>query len=99
MWFCDRVRFVATDSLEENVARVLQRAQAGGHAASEREIRLIHRASVANLRKAIAVFERVRVYDSTTRWAPPRLVAVVRSGHVVRHGAPPEWLDAALADA
>jgi predicted ABC-type ATPase len=96
--FATEMRFIATDSVAENVARVLQRAQAGGHGASEREIRAIYRASVANLRTAIAVFERVRVYDSTARWAPPRLVAVARSGHVVRHGTIPGWLDAALAD-
>jgi hypothetical protein len=41
-------RAVATDSIAENVARVLQRAQAGGHGASGREIRAIHQASIAN---------------------------------------------------
>jgi predicted ABC-type ATPase len=92
------MHFVATDSLAENVARVLQRAQAGGHGASEREIRTIHQASVANLRKAVATFERVRVYDSTVRWAPPRLVAVARGARLVRQGAPPAWLEAALAE-
>lgn len=34
--FVTEMRFVATDSVTENVARILQRAQAGGHAASER---------------------------------------------------------------
>ena len=34
-----------------------------------------HAASVSNLGRAIATFERVRVYDSTARWTPPRLVA------------------------
>jgi predicted ABC-type ATPase len=96
--FATQMRFVATDSIAENVARVLQRAQAGGHGASEREIRAIHHASVANLRRAVAAFERVRVYDSTTRWAPPRLVAVARGGRLVRQGATPEWLEAALED-
>lgn len=52
--FATEMRFVATDSIAENVARVLQRAQAGGHGASEREIRAIHQASVANLRTAVA---------------------------------------------
>ena len=96
--FATVMRFVATDSIAENVARVLQRAQAGGHGASEREIRTIHQASVANLRRAIATFERVRVYDSTARWTPPRLVAVARSGRIARQGATPAWLEAALAD-
>ena len=54
--FATEMRFVATDSIVENVARVLQRAQAGGHGASEREIRAIHQASVANLRRAISAF-------------------------------------------
>lgn len=96
--FAAEMRFIATDSITENVARVLQRAQAGGHGASEREIRAIHQASVANLRHAVATFERVRIYDSTARWAPPRLVAVAGGGRVVRHGATPAWLESALAD-
>src|SRR6185503_18723003 len=65
--FATEMRFVATDSVAENVARVVQRAQAGGHGASEREIRAIHVASVANLRRAVVAFDRVRVYDSTVR--------------------------------
>jgi hypothetical protein len=44
------MRFVATDSIADNLARVLQRAQAGGHGAHEREIRAIHQASVTNCR-------------------------------------------------
>jgi predicted ABC-type ATPase len=96
--FATDMHFIATNSIAENVARVLQRAQAGGHAASEREIRAIHAASVANLRGAMHIFGRVRVYDSTARWAPPRLVAVARSGRVVRHGDTPDWLDVALAE-
>ncbi len=92
------MHFVATDSIPENIARVLQRAQAGGHAASEREIRAIHVASVANLRRAIATFDRVRVYDSTARWTAPRLVAVARAGRIARQGATPAWLEVALAD-
>ena len=94
--FATEMRFVATDSVAENVARVLQRAQAGGHSASEREIRAIHQASVANLRASIAMFERVRVYDSTARWTPPRLVAVAHGGRVVRQVATPSWLEAVL---
>ncbi len=90
------MHFIATDSVAENVARVLQRAQAGGHGASEREIRAIHQASVANLPRAIAVLDRARVYDSTARWVAPRLVAVGRSGRIVRHGATPAWLDVVL---
>ncbi len=94
--FVTQLRFVATDSIAENVARVLQRAQGGGHGASERDIHAIHEASVENLRKALGVFERIRVYDSTMPWTAPRLVAAARRGHLVRHGASPAWLDRAL---
>lgn len=94
--FSTEMRFVATDSVAENIARVIQRAQAGGHGASERELRAIHAASIANLRMAIAVFERVRVYDSTARWLPPRLVAFSRAGGVTRYGSTPTWLAGAL---
>ena len=92
--FATEMHFIATESIAENVARVLQRAQAGGHGASEREIRAIHRASVENLRAAVVTFNRIRIYDSTTRWAPPRLVAVAREGRVVRQGPMPAWLEA-----
>lgn len=57
--FATELRFLATESVAENIARVLQRAQAGGHAASEREIRAIHQASVANLSRALLAFARV----------------------------------------
>jgi predicted ABC-type ATPase len=97
--FVTEMRFVATGSVTENVARILQRAQAGGHAASEREIRAIHQASIANLGAAIAVFHWVNVYDSTIRWAAPRLVATAHEAQVVRHGATPSWLDGLLGRA
>jgi predicted ABC-type ATPase len=96
--FETEMRFVATGSTDENVLRVLQRAQAGGHSASEREIRAICQASIANLGIAMSAFDRVQVYDSTARWEAPRLVAAAWEGRVVRHGATPEWLEAALVE-
>ena len=83
--FATELLFVATDSVDENIARVLQRAQGGGHGASERDVRAIHESS-----------ERVRLYDSTARWTVPRLVAAAHDGLAVRHGASPGWLDRAL---
>jgi predicted ABC-type ATPase len=96
--FATELLFIATDSIAENIARVLQRAQAGGHGASERDIRAIYAASIVNLRKAFGVFERVRVYDSTAPWAAPRLIATARNGRVVRHGTGPAWLERALSE-
>jgi hypothetical protein len=50
------------------------------------------------LAKAVAAFERVDVYDSTARWAAPRLIATARDGRVVHHGTGPAWLDRALSE-
>ncbi len=94
--FATELLFVATDSVAENVARVLQRAQGGGHGASERDVRAIHVASIANLPAALAAFEFARLYDSTTRWTTPRLVAAAVNGNVSRHGPAPTWLEQAL---
>jgi predicted ABC-type ATPase len=95
--FATHLRFLATDSVTENISRVLQRAQSGGHGASERDIRAIHEASIANLRRALESFERVRVYDSTAPWVAPRLVATARDGHVTLVGISPAWLGRALS--
>jgi predicted ABC-type ATPase len=95
--FSTHLRFIATESVAENISRVLQRAQGGGHGASERDIRAIHQASIANLRTALDVFERVRVYDSTAAWTTPRLVATVRDRRVTRRGDTPVWLEDVLS--
>lgn len=36
--FATEMIFVATDSVDQNIARILQRAQGGGHGTSEREV-------------------------------------------------------------
>jgi predicted ABC-type ATPase len=95
--FATELIFVATDSIGENIARILQRAQGGGHGASERDVRAIHEASLANLSAAVAALEQVDIYDSTARWAVPRLVATARDRRIVRHGASPAWLERALS--
>jgi predicted ABC-type ATPase len=95
--FSTFLRFIATDSIAENVSRVLRRAQSGGHGASERDVRAIHDASIANLRKALDAFQRVRIYDSTVPWTAPRLVAKARNGCLTRYEPSPAWLEHALA--
>jgi predicted ABC-type ATPase len=88
--------FVATDSIDENIARIIQRAQGGGHGASEREVRAIHEASLTNLGAAVEAFERVDIYDSTASWSAPRLVATAHEGRLDRLGVTPSWFDKAL---
>lgn len=90
--FTTYLRFIATESVQENIDRVTQRAQAGGHAASEDEIRRIHASSLGNLRRAVEVSETARIYDSTTRWQAPRLVALKRKGKLTIEQEPPAWL-------
>ncbi len=95
--FATEMIFVATESIEENIVRIMQRAQGGGHGASEREVRAIHEASIANLGAAIEAFERVDVYDSTALWSTPRLVATSHDGRLERLGVSPTWFENALS--
>ncbi len=95
--FATEMIFVATDSIDENIARIVQRAQGGGHGASEREVHAIHAASLANLSAAIEGFERVDVYDSTAPWSAPRLVATSLDGQIERHVVSPGWLETAIS--
>jgi predicted ABC-type ATPase len=92
------LRYIATGSVEENVARVADRARLGGHSASPGKIRAIYAASLANLPRAIREFDRVRVYDNTPRKAERvRLVLEAYRGRV-KYAAPdiPDWLRGAL---
>jgi predicted ABC-type ATPase len=94
--FRTALTFLGTTSADINVERVLQRAQAGGHAASEAEIRAVHAAALANLGEAVRVFDRCRVLDSSEPWARPRLAArSVRGKLTLEPGVPP-WAVAAL---
>ena len=94
--FVTFLRFITTGSVAEGVARVMQRAQAGGHAASEGNIRAIYEASMVNLARALAVFEFANVYDSSERWAAPRLVVTKVRDAVEVLPDPPPWLTMAL---
>lgn len=95
--FATTLNFIATEAPEINVERVLQRAQAGGHAASESEVRATYAASLANLAGAIGVFESCRVYDATESWRAPRLVVMTRAGIVEAQRNAPTWALEALA--
>ena len=69
------MRFVALRNAEMHIARVIARAESGGHSASPERIRAIYEASLRNLRRALANFENVSVYDnSATTGIGPQLV-------------------------
>lgn len=94
--FRTELRYIATSAPELNVQRILQRAQAGGHAASEGEVREIYAKSLANLAEAVRVFEHATVYDATRQWAPPRAVAVRAAGVLQVEADAPTWVREAL---
>lgn len=90
--FHTEMLFLCTVSPDVNVQRVLQRAQAGGHAASESDIRAGHSAALRNLVRAARVFDRCFVYDTSAPWKAPRLAAVVASGHCALEMDAPVWV-------
>jgi len=94
--FRTALTFLCTSSPDINIERVLQRAQAGGHAASETEIRAVHLAALANLGEAVQVFDRCRIFDTSEPWRHPRFVARAAGGKCTLEPAAPSWVARAL---
>lgn len=86
--------FVSTDDPLENERRVTLRALSGGHAAQPAEIREIYSCSMASLRDAVEVFERVELWDNSSFGRAPTLVAA-RAGDRWRRfvGELPRWAE------
>ena len=78
-----RLLFLALQSPEQSVARVARRVARGGHDVPEADIRrrwpLVH----GNLTRAVAVADRVSVYDSHEDGQPPRLIATTPMGRIM----------------
>lgn len=95
--FFTELVFVSTRDVELNVQRVMLRALDGGHSAPPDHLRLIYRASMANLARAAATFEQVYLYDASAHGAAPVLVGEIHRGQL--RGGPamlPDWLRAAV---
>lgn len=88
--------YLSTASADEGLRRVRQRALAGGHTTDEAQIRAIHAASWARLPAAVATFELARIYDSSARWQPPRLIASKTNERLEQRPDPPPWWTAAV---
>ena len=89
--------FVATDNVQDNVHRVALRGLDGGHSAPAERIIEIYRRSLANLRRALAVFHEVAIYDSSVEDTPPRLVRTYNEQRLTFDEQPtPAWLVAAV---
>ncbi len=93
--------YVALDTVERHIERVMRRAARGGHSASEKTLRAIHASSLNNLPTALnpnqSGIDIVQMYDNSKSENPPRLVMEVRLGKIVRLADdPPLWLLKAL---
>lgn len=95
--FVTEMRYLCLRDFSLHLARVKARADAGGHSASERTLRRIYEASLANLPRAIHKFDLVWVYDNTEIRGSHRLLLEVRNGqiHFEAHDLP-GWLISAL---
>src|SRR5213595_3147158 len=71
--FAIKMVFVATDNVQSNILRVVLRGLDGGHSAPVQRIVEIYRQSLANLGRALAVFDEIALYDSSAHDQPPRL--------------------------
>ena len=95
------MRYVALETPELHIERVLQRAARAGHAASETTLRRIHSNSLRNLPTALVPaesgIESVRVYDNSRFGESPRLILQIEQGRIVRIADHfPIWLQSAL---
>lgn len=93
-----RVFFIATSDPRINAARVADRVLAGGHAVPIDKILSRHVRAVGNLRPAIALADRVYMYDNSVEAAEARLCARTQDGLLRKiYGAQPQWITDALA--
>ncbi len=94
-----RVFFIATSDPRINAARVAGRVIAGGHAVPIEKIVTRHVRAIANLAPAIALADRVYIYDNSVDDTEARLCARTQDGLLRKiYGPLPEWIsDAVLA--
>jgi predicted ABC-type ATPase len=95
------MRYIALDTVEHHIERVIRRASRGGHSASDATLRRIHASSLANLPLALrpeeSGIEFIRVFDNSRFQSPPALVLEGRRGKIVRVATDfPGWLQRAL---
>lgn len=95
--FTVEMRYLALQDFEMHVERVMLRADSGGHSASTSTLREIHKASLANLRRAISEVDELWVYDNSVVGGPPRLVLHSENGliHFLANDEP-DWLTRAI---
>jgi predicted ABC-type ATPase len=92
------MEYIALDDVSENIERVAIRAEAGGHSASDRVLRAIHKASLANLPRALRELDSVALYDNSRFDARPTRIMETFEGRIVSLAEDtPPWLAEALS--
>jgi predicted ABC-type ATPase len=92
-----RVFFIATSDPRINAARVADRVLAGGHAVPIDKIVSRHVRAVGNLGAAIALADRVYVYDNSVDAVEARLCARTQDGLLRKiYGVLPQWISDAV---
>ena len=95
--FVTEMRYLTLKNFAMHLERIKQRADAGGHSASERTLRRICDLSLANLSRAFAEIDELWVYDNSEFAGPPTLLLESVKGEVRFLAADsPNWLTAAL---
>lgn len=89
--------YVAVKNARVAIERVAVRADAGGHAASEKTLRRTYHLSLGHLPVAIRQFDQVFVFDNSEIDAEPVFVLEASAGamHFIRKPAP-RWLKPAI---
>jgi predicted ABC-type ATPase len=93
-----RVFFIATSDPRINAARVADRVLAGGHAVPIDKILSRHVRAIGNLAPAIALADRVYIYDNSTESVEARLCARTDGGLLRKiYAVSPQWIADAIA--
>ena len=81
--------YVGIRNAELAILRVKKRIENGGHAVPEEDIRRRYDRSLANLAKAISIFDHTFVYDNTD--SAYKIVAKFCNGELIEQKFIPEW--------
>jgi predicted ABC-type ATPase len=88
--------YVGLDDVEECLLRVRRRARSGGHDVPERDVRRRFVRSLAALPEAIALADRVFLYDNSSE-RPYTKIAHIDATHCIVYGALPSWAEPIVA--
>ncbi|HSK00848.1 MAG TPA: zeta toxin family protein, partial [Kofleriaceae bacterium] len=92
-----RVFFISTSDPRINAARIAGRVMEGGHSVPIEKIVSRYGKSMANLSGAIALADRVYIYDNSIELADARLCARTQDGMLRKvYGPLPPWVAAAI---